>query len=92
MGFAVDEPLQPFMGRKERRRSSAGKLFLGGARVPSRLRREIVRSSHTPRARTFRLVDGPTTPRVSPTSTPSPLENESIFGRRGGVRRRDAFE
>lgn len=30
MGFAVETPLQPFMGRKERRRSSAGKLFLGG--------------------------------------------------------------
>ena len=26
----MEEPLQPFMGRKERRRSSAGKLFLGG--------------------------------------------------------------
>jgi len=36
MGFAVEEPLQPFMGRKERRRSSAGKLFLGGTTHPHR--------------------------------------------------------
>ena len=36
MGFAVEEPLQPFMGLKERRRSSAGKLFLGGTTHPHR--------------------------------------------------------
>ena len=44
MGFAVEEPLQPFMGRKERRRSSAGKLFLGGTTHPHRARAS--RSAH----------------------------------------------
>jgi hypothetical protein len=48
MGFAVEEPLQPFMGRKERRRSSAGKLFLGGTPPPLRGARRVRRDVRRP--------------------------------------------
>ena len=59
MGFAVEEPLQPFMGRKERRRSSAGKLFLGG-------------TTHAHRALVFGTTsDARLTPRVRSRVSPA---------------------